>query len=192
MTATDTHGATRLLVACIGNVFFGDDGFGVEVARRLVADERAGHLPSGVVFREFGIRGMDFAHALMDAPERVLVVDAMRRGEPPGTLSLIEPRFAEDAKDGGATSPPDGHGLDPARVLEFVRRATGVLPDVRVLGCEPAAWDEPGLSAVVDAAADRAAAWVWQVVDGGWDAPPSPPAKPEPVVAVPNEEERRA
>ena len=188
MTAAEAKGATRLLVACIGNVFFGDDGFGVDVARRLAADERAGHLPSGVVVREFGIRGMDFAHALMDAPERVLVVDAMRRGQPPGTLSLLEPRFV---KDGSASSaPPDGHGLDPARVLEFVRRATGVLPDVRVLGCEPAAWDEPGLSSVVDAAADRAAAWVWQIVDGGWDTPP--PASPEQTVAAPGGEDTHA
>ena len=82
----------RVLVAGIGNVFLGDDGFGVEVARRL-ADET---LPDGVDVRDFGIRGLDLAYALQDGYEAVVFADAAPRGEAPGTVSLVEPELELD------------------------------------------------------------------------------------------------
>jgi hydrogenase maturation protease len=79
-----------ILVACIGNIFLGDDGFGVEVAREL--SKRP--LPSDVLVRDFGIRGLDLAYALLDHSGLTILVDASPRGELPGTVYLIEPEIA--------------------------------------------------------------------------------------------------
>ena len=76
-----------ILIAGIGNIFFGDDAFGVEVVRRLAARP----LPAGVVVKDFGIRGFDLACALQDGYDAVILVDAMQRGAPPGTLHVLEP-----------------------------------------------------------------------------------------------------
>ena len=76
----------RILVAGVGNVFFGDDGFGVEVARRLL--ER--RWPETVTIRDFGIRGLDFAYALLGGYDAAILVDTVRRGRDPGTLYVLE------------------------------------------------------------------------------------------------------
>ncbi len=76
----------RALVAGIGNIFFADDGFGVEVARRL--DER--ELPAGVQVADFGIRGVHLAYELLDGYDLLVLVDAMSLGEPPGTVAVVE------------------------------------------------------------------------------------------------------
>jgi len=118
----------RILVAGIGNVFLGDDGFGVEVAGRLLRSE----LPAGVHVEDFGIRGMDLAYALSEYDAAVLI-DAAPRGEPAGTLYLIEAELGDDERVG-----PDAHGMDPVKVLSLARALGGPLPRVLVLGCEPA------------------------------------------------------
>jgi hydrogenase maturation protease len=120
-------GSPRILVAGIGNVFLGDDGFGVEVAGRLLHSE----LPAGVHVEDFGIRGMDLAYALRDYDVAVLV-DATPRGQPPGTLYLIEPELDDEE-----LVAPDAHGMDPVKVLSLARALGGPLPRVLVLGCEP-------------------------------------------------------
>lgn len=118
----------RVLVAGVGNVFLGDDGFGVEVARRLA--ERG--LPEGVEVRDFGVRGMDLAYALQDGYGAVIFVDAVPRGEKPGTVYLIEPRIEDD---GEVTL--DTHGMDPVKVIKLAR-ALGTPPArTLVVGCEP-------------------------------------------------------
>jgi hydrogenase maturation protease len=119
----------RILVAGIGNIFLGDDGFGVEVVRRLAERE----LPEGVEVRDFGIRGMDLAYALMDPYEAVVFVDALPRGEEPGTVYLIE---AEVEEEGDAAI--DTHGMDPVKVIRFARALGAELPRTLVVGCEPA------------------------------------------------------
>ncbi len=81
---------TRILVAGIGNVFLGDDGFGVALAGRLARRE----LPAGVEVVDYGIRGMDLALAMQDDYAAVVLLDATPRGEPPGTLYVIEPELA--------------------------------------------------------------------------------------------------
>ena len=117
----------RVLVAGIGNVFLGDDGFGVEVTRRLAG--RA--LPAGVHVADFGIRGLDLAYALQDGYEAVVFVDAAPRGEAPGTLSVLE------AAADGAEPVVDPHAMDPVRVLALAR-ALGTVPErVLVVACEP-------------------------------------------------------
>jgi hydrogenase maturation protease len=117
-----------VLVAGIGNVFLGDDGFGVAVAERLAGRE----LPAGVQVVDYGIRGMDLAFALQDPYESVVFLDAAPRGEPPGTLTVIEPELADDAE-----AVPDGHGMDPLRVLALARSLGRVPPRILVVACEP-------------------------------------------------------
>ena len=119
--------ARRILVAGIGNVFFGDDGFGVAVAGRLAATA----LPPGVDVVDFGIRGMDLAYALRDY-DVAIFVDAVPRGGVPGTLYVIEP----DTR--GAQAGPDAHAMDPVKVLALARGLGDPLPRVLVVGCEPA------------------------------------------------------
>lgn len=119
--------ASRVLVAGIGNVFLGDDGFGVALANRLAAAE----LPAGVDVVDFGIRGMDLAWAMQDGYDAVLLLDATPRGGAPGTLYLIEPEV-----DPG-THAVEAHGMDPVAVLSLVRSLGGVPPRTLVVGCEP-------------------------------------------------------
>ncbi|WP_237317492.1 hydrogenase maturation protease [Streptomyces sp. JJ36] len=153
--ARDGDRRTRVLVAGIGNVFRSDDGFGVEVARRLLA---RGGLPAGVEVADIGVRGMHLAYRLLDGYAGLLLVDTVHRDGPPGTVYRIEHDL--DTPGGGAL---DGHGMDPASVLGLLERlaaATGVeRPVGRVLlvGCEPAVLDEGmGLSEPVAAAVEPA------------------------------------
>ena len=118
----------RILVAGIGNIFLGDDGFGVEVVRRLAGRE----LPEGVEVVDFGIRGLDLAYALQDDYELVVFVDATPLDQEPGTVYLIEPEIEED----GEVS-LDTHGMDPVKVIKL-SRALGARPTrTLVVGCEP-------------------------------------------------------
>jgi len=118
----------RILVAGIGNIFLGDDGFGVEVVRRLAGRE----LPEGVEVVDFGIRGLDLAYALQEEYELVVFVDATPRGQEPGTVYLIEPEIEEDGE-----MSLDTHGMDPVKVIKL-SRALGARPTrTLVVGCEP-------------------------------------------------------
>jgi hydrogenase maturation protease len=141
-------------VACIGNVFLGDDGFGVEVAERLAA---AGPR-EGVHVEDYGIRGMDLAYALAGY-EAAILVDAVPRGQAPGTLYVIEPEL-----DGVRTG-LDAHGMDPEKVLALAREL-GPLPRVLIVGCEPASHEEmTELSEPVRAAVGEAARLVESLVE---------------------------
>jgi hydrogenase maturation protease len=125
---------TRLLVAGIGNVFLGDDGFGVALANRLAASE----LPAGVDVVDFGIRGMDLAWAMQDGYDAVVLLDATPRGAAPGTLYLIEPEVEPGAHA------VEAHGMDPVAVLSLVGALGGVPPRTLVVGCEPRTRMDPG------------------------------------------------
>ena len=144
----------HILVAGIGNVFFGDDGFGVEVVRRL--HERL--QPEGVRVIDFGIRGLDLAYALLDGYDAAILVDATPRGGSPGTLYVIEPDASPEHDSSGSV---DTHGMTPGKVLQLAHALGGPVPLLRVVGCEPllvSAEDEMaiGLSAPVAAAVDPA------------------------------------
>jgi len=125
------HAARRpsVLVAGIGNVLLADDGFGVAVAQRLA--RRA--LPAGVKVADYGIRGMDLAYELQDDYDAAVLIDAVPRGMPPGTLFTIEHRGPVDEQ-----AVLDVHGMTPVRVLALAR-ALGAVPErIVVVGCEPA------------------------------------------------------
>jgi hydrogenase maturation protease len=126
----------NILVAGIGNIFLGDDGFGVAVAQQLATRPQ----PDGVRITDFGIRGFDLAFALLDDPDATILVDAMPRGQPPGTVYVVEPDLDGD----GASAQPDhadgsfqGHAMTPDSVFALVRTLGGRPRNVTVVGCEP-------------------------------------------------------
>ncbi len=154
--------APRILVAGIGNIFLGDDAFGVEVAQSLAKQP----MPEGVRVVDFGIRGFDLAYALMDDYEAAILVDTMARGDAPGTLTVIEPDL---------TTLPDAdaraiemHSIDPLTVLMLVRTLGGQSPPVYVVGCEPLTFGpeegQMGLSAPIQAALEEATRIVLSLV----------------------------
>lgn len=125
-----------ILVAGIGNIFLGDDGFGVEVARQLASR----HQPETVRVADYGIRGFDLAFALLDEPAATILVDAMPRGDRPGTIYVLEPDLDGDATAAG----PDhsdgsfqGHAMTPDSVFALVRTLGGHPRNVTIVGCEP-------------------------------------------------------
>ena len=140
----------RVLVAGIGNVFLGDDGFGCALARRVSFD--------GVDVADFGIRGMDLAYALADY-DVVVFLDATPRGEAAGTLYLIEPDLD------GLPLDVDAHAMHPVSVLALAKTLGGELPRTLVLGCEPAGVEEfTDLSEPVQAALEPAAKLLEEVL----------------------------
>ena len=146
----------RVLIACVGNIFLGDDAFGVEVARRLSSRE----LPGEVRVVDFGIRGLDLTYALLDGYEAVILVDATPRGGTPGTLYVLEPDV-NGLPGPGAACLVEGHSMDPVKVLSVVGAMGGKVERLLLVGCEPSTSDDPeemrdGLSEPVLAALDEA------------------------------------
>jgi hydrogenase maturation protease len=149
----------KVLVAGIGNIFRGDDGFGPEVVRRLI-EPAAGPMPEGVRVVDYGIRGMHLAYDLLDGYDALLLVDAVPAGERPGEVSVLE--VAEDDLGGGEF---DAHGMDPVAVLANLDRLGGTLPRTYVVGCRPeSVADGIGLSGPVAAAVPEAAGAVTRLL----------------------------
>jgi hydrogenase maturation protease len=142
-------------VAGVGNVFFGDDGFGVEVARQLAAAP-----PPDTSVADFGIRALHLAYELCRPCSLCIVADCVARGGAPGTLYVIDPVLDEAAAGAG-----DAHGMDLRVVFATARELGGTLPAVLVVGCEPAQL-EPGigLSPRVARAVPAAAALIRELV----------------------------
>ncbi|GAA0635512.1 hydrogenase maturation protease [Streptomyces thermocarboxydovorans] len=155
----------RTLVAGVGNIFLGDDGFGVEAARVLAGQD----LPEGVEVADIGIRGVHLAYQLLDGYDTLVLLDATARGGEPGTLYLI------DATDPGTRQQPDGVALDGHRMspdavlalLDALCAGTGAQPPRRtlVVGCEPASVEERiGLSPQAAAAVPEAVRMVGELI----------------------------
>lgn len=176
---------SQILVAGIGNIFKGDDAFGVEVARRLAQSQ----LPAGVKVVDFGIRGIDLTYALLDGYDAAILVDTAQRGAAPGTLSIVAP----ERHSSEAVSPDnlflEPHDLDPTKVLRVVETLGGGCQRVLLVACEPETFGDEetgamGLSPPVAAAVDEAVMAVERLVgdllreqwsltenelsDGGW------------------------
>ncbi len=148
---------TNILVAGIGNIFKGDDAFGVEVAQRLARKT----FPAGVKVVDFGIRGIDLTYALLDDYDAVILVDAAQRERMPGTVTIIEPEqpSPQTAMAEGVFIEP--HNLDPAKVLSLVAALGGGCRRILMVACEPASLGDEetgamGLSPPVAAAVDEA------------------------------------
>jgi len=159
----------NILIAGIGNIFHGDDAFGVEVANRLLGRS----LPEGVRVVDFGIRGFDLAYALLDDQEVTILVDATARGGAPGTLYTIE---IDPESKVGLDRPSVNvatHGMDPLRVLQLAQSMGGCRGRLLLVGCEPETLGTPeegqmGLSETVEAAvggaADLVENLVWKLI----------------------------
>ncbi|MFF3937109.1 hydrogenase maturation protease [Streptomyces phaeofaciens] len=156
----------RTLVAGIGNIFLGDDGFGVETARRLAGRR----LPEHVEVVDIGVRGVHLAYQLLDGYDTLVLVDATTRGGPPGTLYTIE--YDGPAGEPGAVPAIDGHRMTPDAVLALLDTlcaGTDGQPPRRVLivGCEPASVEEGiGLSVPVSDAVPRAVRLIEELLRG--------------------------
>jgi len=119
-----------VLIAGVGNIFLGDDGFGSEVARRLAAK----NWPEDVRVVDYGIRGFDLAYALMDSYELTILIDATPGGQEPGTVYTMEPDLSEaEEQELGIET----HGMNPMKVLQMVRSMGGQFGRVLLVGCEP-------------------------------------------------------
>ena len=155
-----------LLIVGIGNVFLGDDGFGVEVVRRLASQP----LPAGVRVADFGIRGLHLAFELLDHPDdTTILVDATPRGGAPGTVYLIEPdlgQLADLAGPGeGGSGMTDAHSMTPDAVFALLRSLGGTPGRVLIVGCEPLSCEEEmGLSPPVELAVGEAVKLILEVV----------------------------
>lgn len=151
----------RMLVAGLGNIFLGDDGFGVEVASRLAA----GDIPDWVRVADFGVRSLHLAYELRERDYALVVlVDLVQRGGPPGTIYLIEPE--PDSPDWhGRACGPDPHGMSPDGIFATLKMLGGAPGRVLIVGCEPESTAERiGLSAPVAQAAGEAVALVRKLI----------------------------
>jgi hydrogenase maturation protease len=150
-----------VLVACVGNVLRGDDGFGQAVEQRLAA---SGALPPEVDLIETGIGGMAIVQQLMQGYDLLIIVDAVDRGAAPGTVVVLEPEVPDPSSlhpDEWRERFSNLHLAEPSRVL-LLARALGVLPErVRILGCQPLSCEEfsqelsPPVLAAVESASRR-------------------------------------
>ena len=134
----------QILVAGIGNIFKGDDAFGVEVARSLAQRP----LPAGVKVVDFGICGIDLTYALLDGYDAAILVDTARRGAAPGTVSIIAP----DRHSTATVAPGDlflePHELDPAKVLSVVDALGGGCQRILLVACEPETFGDEEMGAM--------------------------------------------
>lgn len=164
--------APTILVAGIGNIFLGDDGFGVEVATRL--SNRT--FPEGVRVVDYGIRGLDLAYALMDGPEVTILIDACPRGDAPGTLYIVEPDLNALDAPSNAQVAVDAHSMNPMTVLGMAKSMGARLQRILLVGCEPSTLGpeegQMGLSEIVEEAVDRAVqlteSLVARILKGEW------------------------
>jgi len=161
------HAAQKpcILVAGIGNIFLGDDGFGVEVAQQLSKCS----FPAEVRVADFGIRGFDLAFALQDGYETTILIDAFPHGEAPGTVYVVEPDLNDPAASLAQDNFVEPHGMNPVNVLRMAIAMKGSLKRVLLVGCEPASLggDEGhmGLSPAVEAAVGEAVKVVERLIE---------------------------
>jgi hydrogenase maturation protease len=152
----------KILVAGIGNIFLGDDAFGSEVARRLMVER----LPPEVRVIDFGIRTYDLAYAIMDGYDVTILIDITAQGQAPGTVYLIEPDLNQlEQLDANLA---DAHSMNPARVLQMLRRFGSSPGKLYLIGCEPAILEVEdghiGMSETVEKSVPQAIEWVKTLV----------------------------
>jgi hydrogenase maturation protease len=154
---------SKILVAGIGNIFLGDDAFGSEVARRLMSER----LPPEVRVIDFGIRSYDLAYAIMDGYDVTILIDITAQGRAPGTVYLIEPDLHQlDQPDANLA---DAHSMNPARVLQMLRRFGSSPGKLYLIGCEPAILEvedgQIGMSETVEKSVPQAIEWIKTLLD---------------------------
>ena len=156
----------RVLVAGLGNVFFGDDAFGVEVARRLAMQP----LPEHVRVLDAGIKTVHLAYEMVENQyDTVIFVDLVPRGGCPGTVYELEPDGAEVVE---VSETAGAHDLRPDQIVTYARRLGGRIGRILIVGCEPACVDPIGaLSEPVAAAVDEATRAILSSVGASGEVP---------------------
>lgn len=150
----------KILIACVGNIFLGDDAFGVVVAQHLANT----NLPEHVVVKDFGIRSYDLAYALMEKWDLTILVDAVPQNGDPGTVYLFEP---DTASPEGHEAFLDAHSMNPVSVIQLVKALGGKLGRLLVVGCEPSCVQDAGefgLSEPVKRAVQEAISMIQELV----------------------------
>lgn len=161
---TTTQQQPRVLIAGIGNVFLGDDAFGVEVIDRL----HDAVLPEWVQIADYGISGMHLAYELVGGYDTTILIDATPRGGAPGEIYLLEPTPGEQVSD--PVTALDAHGMQPDAVLRLLELFGGDAGRLLVVGCEPSSTEHHmGLSAAVAGALDEAVRLVTELAWGSAD-----------------------
>lgn len=166
-----TDNAARMLVAGVGNVLQGDDGFGIEVAYRLMKQEELRSLAKII---ETGIGGMSLVQELMTGYDALLLLDAFRKGGKPGQLYMLEPEIPDlsgldvhQLRDYFS----DTHYATPLRALNLLKHVSTLPGTIRIIGCEPAQLDDlhlglsPPVSASVEKAVTMAVNWIYDYRD---------------------------
>jgi hydrogenase maturation protease len=147
--------AARILVAGIGNIFLGDDGFGSEVVRHAEIPQ------GGVRIVDYGIRGMHLAYDLLEGWDTLVLVDTVPNRGNPGALHV----FQADHDSWPDATALDAHSMDPEAVFASLRALGGTPPYTVVVGCEAASVEEGiGLSDPVAEAVPRAMRAVEEIV----------------------------
>jgi hydrogenase maturation protease len=126
----------RILIAGVGNIFHGDDGFGCEVVRQL----KRCSLPDDVTATDFGIRSYDLAHALADGYDAVILVDVLPGNGQPGTVHVLEPDLDQLLESSAAAA--DAHSMNPLTALQTAQNAGGIQSKLFVVGCEPSTLED--------------------------------------------------
>ncbi len=152
-----------ILVAGVGNIFLGDDGFGPEVVRHIAAE--AEPLPAQARLADYGIRGMHLAYDLLEGYRALVLIDARPGPGAPGELVVLE--IGADDVQGGEF---DAHGMDPVAVLAALPDLGGQLPPTYLVGCRPGDLTEgigltPAVHNAVAAAGQSVRRLVRQLID---------------------------
>jgi hydrogenase maturation protease len=117
----------KILVLGLGNIIIKDEGVGVRVAERM----QQMSLPPDVEVLDGGIKGLDLLDFIEDR-KKVIVVDAVKAGAPPGTLF----RFTDKDIAGKKGMLRSAHGIDFSDVIA-ISAFMGKKPDIVFIGIEP-------------------------------------------------------
>lgn len=156
----------NVLIAGVGNVLRGDDGFGVALAQHLL---QSNSFPPHVTVVEFGIAGVRLVQELLSGYDALIVLDSVDRNTRAGTVHVLEPtvpQIADLPLEQRRDFLSDMHYTNPARAL-ILAKALGILPPrVLIVGCQPETCDELRLtlSPVVEAALPAAAIELERVI----------------------------
>jgi len=156
----------KILVAGMGNILRGDDGFGIRVVAKL---SEISKLLAGVEIYEAGIGGIALVQELMNGYDALIVVDAVEKGGEAGTIYVIEPLEHQTEIDNEKLheSMVDMHYADPSKVLLMAKALNVCPPKVFLVGCQPEYVDDAveGLRPLVERAVPQAVKEVLSLID---------------------------
>jgi hydrogenase maturation protease len=156
----------KILVAGMGNILRGDDGFGIRVFEELMKNH---NLPEEVDIYEAGIGGIGLVQELMNGYDALIVVDAVEKGGKAGTIYVLEPLGHQTVIDNEKLheSMVDMHYADPSKVLLMAKALNVCPPKVFLVGCQPEYVDDAveGLRPPVESAVPQAVKEVLSLID---------------------------